>query len=431
MTSIRGIRAALAAAVALMVAARAAAGALEIRFGWSTIAERDGFKALVDDFHAANPDVQVHLALDERTAVRRALPGLLAGDAPPDVINSAAGEPLRELARRAELDDVSDLWKANTWWTAYPTTAAIVTVDARQVGLPYDIAAWGLLVRPDALERAGLKQAPRDLSALLTACSKLRKAGFVPIALGGGDGWPAAAWFDYIDLRSNGIEFHQRIVAGKASYDEASGRRTFMLWKQLADAQCFAPDAATTTEAAAESQLVQGRAAMGLMPMSVLATLPPGARADVEYRRFPAIDVTQAAAEVAPVDVFAIAAHARNRADARRFLKFASSGSVNGRLATALGTLPANANAAVPGTLANLAASKAVQDAGGNRVQGFDRDTPAAMAQAGLAGFRQFLAQPAQMYAIIGRLDAAQGSSYASAAADASSAPEGAKKRKR
>jgi hypothetical protein len=55
------------------------------------------------------------------------------------------------------------------------------------------------------------------------------------------------------------------------------------------------------------------------------------------------------------------------------------------------------------------------------------------MAQAGLQGFRQFVAQPAQMYAIIARLDAERGTVYAAieSAAAAASAADTTKKRKR
>jgi multiple sugar transport system substrate-binding protein len=411
MIAMAGLRGALAA---LIVGASvcAFAGALNVQLGYASAAERDALKTIFDEFHAANPDVDIHLALLDRVAYRESLPAALSGDAAPDVFNGFAGEQMRELALRGQLDDLSDLWKANNWWTAYSSTAGLATVAGRQVALPYDIAPWGLFTRRDVLEGAGLKQAPRDLSALLTACSKLRKAGYVPIALGGRDGWPVAAWFDFMDVRTNGYDFHQQLVGGKASYDDGNVRRTFMMWKQLVEAQCFAPDASTTTEAAAEALFAQGRAAMLLQSTSLAAVLPEAARALTEFNRFPLIDSSQAEAEVAPVGTWQVAARARNKADARRFLKFVAAASNDGRLAKALGTQPANNNASVQPTVLVMAAYKTLEAAHANVVLGYDHDTPSPMARAGMAGFLEFLARPSQMYPIIGRLDAVKATAY-------------------
>jgi multiple sugar transport system substrate-binding protein len=384
-------------------------------------AQREAYKALAADFHAANPDVDVHLVIQDTPTYRKALPASLDTDAAPDVFNWFAGDQLRMMAQRGQLDDLSDLWKANTWWNTFPSAA--ITVSGKQYALPYQYYPWGLFTRRDVLERAGIREAPHDLSAIMTACSKLRKAGFTPIALGAKDGQALAAWFDFIDMRANGYEYHQQLLDGKATYNDSNVRRTFAMWKQLMDAKCFDPNALAVDQHTAESLLYGGRAGMLLMGTVASASFPEIVRPVIDYQRFPTIDAGQAAAEAAPTDTFQVAARAKNKADARRFLKFASSSAASAKLAKAMGSFPTNKFAPVAGTVLDLASYKVLTDAKNNVVQGFDRDVPADMAAAGIKGFQEFFAKPDQMYAVMNRLDATRGTAYAAVADTASAAP--------
>jgi multiple sugar transport system substrate-binding protein len=415
-----------AAALALgLGCAVASAGILNINFGAEDNSQREAFKTLVSDFRAANPDVDIHLTIQDLPTYRKALPGALDGDAAPDVFNWFAGDQLRMMAQRGELDDLSDLWKANTWWNTFPSAA--ITVGGRQYALPYQYYPWGLFTRRDVLERAGIHEPPHDLSAIMTACSKLRKAGFTPIALGAKDGWALAAWFDFIDMRANGYDYHQQLLEGKVSYNDGNVRRAFAMWKQLMDAKCFDPNALAVDEHNAEAQLYAGRAGMLLMGTVVSASFPAVVRPVVDYQRFPVIDSGQAAAEAAPTDTFQVAARAKNKTDARRFLKFASSSAANAKLAKSVGSFPTNKFAPVAGTVLDLASYKALTDAKTNLVQGYDRDVPADMAAAGVKGFQEFFARPDQMMAVLNRLEAVRGTAYA-AVADAPAAPAKARK---
>jgi multiple sugar transport system substrate-binding protein len=421
MKLIRSVSAVMAALALGLGSTAALAGVLNINFGAEETSQREAFKTLVSDFRAANPDVDVHLTIQDLPSYRKALPASLDTDAAPDVFNWFAGDQMRTLAQRGALDDLSDLWKANTWWNTFPSAA--ITVGGRQYALPYQYYPWGLFTRRDVLERAGIHEPPHDLSAILTACSKLRKAGFTPISLGGKDGWALAAWFDFIDMRANGYEFHAQLLDGKISYNDSNVRRAFAMWKQLIDAKCFDPNALAVDEHNAEAQLYAGRAGMLLMGTVVSAGFPEIVRPQIDYQRFPTIDSGQAAAEAAPTDTFHVAARARNKADARRFLKFASSSAANAKLAKSLGSFPTNKFAPVAGTVLDLSSYKALTDAKNNLVQGYDRDTPADMAAQGIRGFQEFFAKPESMYAVMSRLDATRGTAYAAVVDTPAAAP--------
>jgi multiple sugar transport system substrate-binding protein len=426
----RLIHRAAAALVATLLGAAAPgalAGVLTVSFGADDAAQREAYKTLVNDFRAANPDVEVHLTLTDTPSYRKALPASLDGDGAPDVFNWFAGDQMKSMALRGELDDVSDLWKANTWWNTFPAAAA--TVAGRQYALPYQYYPWGLFFRRDVLERAGVHEPPHDLSAMLAACSKLRRTGFTPIALGGRTGPAIAAWFDFLDMRANGFEFHQQLLDGKVSYNDGNVRRTFSMWRQLIDAKCFDPNATTVDERGAAALLYAGRAGMMLTGTVVSASFPEIVRPQIDYEKFPQIDASQPAAEAAPTDTFHIAARARNKADARRFLKFAGSNAVDGRLAKAMGSFPTNKYSPVAGSVLDLSSYKVLTDAKANLVQGYDRDVPADMAAQGVKAFQEFLVKPENMYPLLVRLDGVRDTAYANAAAleagAAAAAPHG------
>jgi len=353
---------------------------------------------------------------------RKSLPGTLDSDAAPDVFNWFAGDQLRMMAQRGELDDISDLWKANTWWNTFPSAA--ITVAGKQYALPYQYYPWGLFTRRDVLAAAGIREQPHDLPAIITACSKLRKAGFTPIALGAKDGRELAAWFDFIDMRANGYEFHQQLLDGKVSYNDSNVRRAFAMWRQLLDAKCFDPNALAVDQHGAKGEFYGGHAGMLLMGTIVSASFPEVVRPVIDYQKFPTIDAGQANAEAAPTDTLQVAARAKNKADARRFLKYVSSSTTSARLAKAIGSFPTNKFAPVAGTVLDLASYKVLTDAKSNVVQGFDRDVPADMAAAGIKGFQEFFAKPDQMFAVMNRLDATRGTAYA-ALAEPTAAPVG------
>src|SRR6059058_4943906 len=92
---------AVTAAVALGLGTTAVlAGSLNISVSADDNAQREAYKALVADFHSANPDVDVHMTIQDTPTYRKALPGTLDSDNAPDVFNWFAGDQLHMMAQR-------------------------------------------------------------------------------------------------------------------------------------------------------------------------------------------------------------------------------------------------------------------------------------------------------------------------------------------
>lgn len=60
-----------------------------------------------------------------------------------------------------------------------------------------------------------------------------RAASGPALALGSKARWPAQFWFDYRALRTAPHDYRQRLMAGKASFNDPEVVRAFGLWNDL------------------------------------------------------------------------------------------------------------------------------------------------------------------------------------------------------
>lgn len=130
-----------------------------------------------------------------------------------------ANERLFSFADLGLIEDISDLWESEGLNDTMAGTRIAVTRDSKQYALPVSGVAWGMYHRKDVLADAGLEY-PETFEDLLAACRTLRENDVVPITVGTQQLWPAAAFFDMLNMRINGIEFHLDLLAGEESFDD-------------------------------------------------------------------------------------------------------------------------------------------------------------------------------------------------------------------
>ena len=63
-----------------------------------------------------------------------------------------------------------------------------------------------------------------------------------PIYIGNNSNWPATAWFDYLNLRLNGIQFHKDLMRGKASYLDERIQNVLKKLRYISEANYFIQD---------------------------------------------------------------------------------------------------------------------------------------------------------------------------------------------
>ena len=399
-------RLALAAAVSLGLGSAARAGTIVFNADTSDPNPKAAFEAAVKRFEAENPGITVKLNVYDHESYKSSIRNWLTS-APPDVALWYSGERMRQFVKPGLLADVSALWTDAAKKEFGPKAVAAVTIDGKQYGVPYSYYQWGIYYRTDLFEKAGVATPIKDFADLVSACGKLKATGVEAIDLGSKDIWPVGGWFDYLNLRTNGYEFHRDLMAGKVAWDDRRVRDVFGHWKQLLDAGCFVKNHTSLSWQESQSLLYQGRAAMMLIGNFITQGFPPEVAGKMGFMPFPEVVPGVARAEEAPTESIHIPAAAKNKADAEKFLQFMMRADVQADINRVEHQLPSNVSAAVSDDPYLKAGAELLNNAA-NTTQFIDRDTSEDLATVAMKGFQEFMVKPDRLDQVLATIEKAR-----------------------
>ncbi|MGF1476257.1 MAG: ABC transporter substrate-binding protein [Geminicoccaceae bacterium] len=398
--------AASTAALGLMaMVSSAQAGTLVINSNTSDPAPKAGFEEMIAKFQEENPDIEVKFNVFDHEGFKTSVRNFLSSEAP-DVITWFAGNRMKVFVDRGLLEDVSDVWANEGLEEKMASSLSAMTVDGKQWGVPYAYYQWGIYYRKDLFEQVGA-EVPTTWDEFLEVGQKLNDAGIKPVTIGTKFLWTAAGWFDYLNIRTNGLDFHIELTDGKIPYTDDRVKKTFEHWKQLIDAGFFIDNHATYSWQEAQPFLYQGNAAMYLIGNFIVPQVPEEMVENIGFFQFPVIDPAVGIGEDAPTDTIHIPARAQNKEDARKFLAFVARADVQGPLNATIGNLPPNAEAEVPEDRFLQQGFEMLAKADG-LAQFYDRDTDPEMAKIGMQGFQEFMVKPDRLDTILTRLEKAR-----------------------
>ena len=413
-TSLAALIAAGVTASAAWADAHALSGELNIISDMSNPAPRAVMEGLVADFGALHPDLAVNLTIVDREAWKTQIRNALSAN-PPDVVNWYAANRMRPYVDAGLFMDISDVW-AEPEFEALASTKGAMTLDGAQWGVPYTYYQWGVYYRKDIFDQYGLSE-PTTWEEELANCQTLLDNGVKCYTIGTKFLWTAGGWFDYINSRTNGYDFHIQLASGEIPWTDDRVRQTFANWRQLIDMGAFIDDHQTYSWQEALPFMVNGEAAAYLMGNFAVAAMRDGGLTDdqLDFYQFPAINPDVEMGEDAPTDTFHIPSGAANKEAAREFLKFVVSAENQTLINNGdnLGQLPVNANSSVDDDKFLLEGFDMLSNkATGGIAQFFDRDAPAEMAAIAMEGFQEFMVFPDNLEDILDRLEAAREDIY-------------------
>ncbi|RMD48730.1 MAG: extracellular solute-binding protein [Alphaproteobacteria bacterium] len=387
------------------LAASATAETLVINTDTSDPAPKAAFAEVIEGFKAENPGVEVKWNLFDHEGYKTAIRNFLSADAP-DVLTWYAGNRMLPYVKAGLFEPVDDLWAKEGLDDTLAPAAASMTIDGHKWGVPYTYYQWGVYYRMDIFKKLGIEE-PRTFDELLAACDTLNANGITPITIGTKYLWTAAGVFDYLDLRTNGYDFHMALTQGQIPWTDDRVRAVFANWKKMLDHKCFIENHASWSWQEALAPMVQGKAAMYVMGNFAVAPLREAGLTDdqLDFFQFPVIDPSIPLAEEAPTDTVHIAARAKHKELAKKFLAYMARPDVQTKINAKLGQLPIAKGAQIADDKFLKAGYEMLSNTKGGIAQFFDRDAPAEMAKAGMEGFQQFMVQPEKLDAILKRLE--------------------------
>ena len=371
-----------------------------------------GMEALIADFEAANPDIDVVLQNFDHEGYKTAIRNFLTTDSP-DLANWYAGNRMAPFVKAGQFMDVSDVWEANGLGDSLASAKASMTIDGKQWGVPYTYYQWGIYFNKDVYKQVGA-EVPTNWDGFIANCALFKAAGIDCLTTGTSALWPGAGIFDYMSLRTNGYEWHMDLTAGKIAWTDQKTRDVFAQWAKLVEPGYVTANHAAIDWQDAAALLVQGKAANYVMGNFAVATFKEGGMTNdnLGFMPFPEITPGVPRAEDAPTDTIHITAGAKNIDDAKLFLAYVASADAQTKLNATLGQLPTNKNSTVAADDPFISAGFTMLSEAYALAQFFDRDAPAEMAKAGMEGFQEFMVHPDRLDAILERLEKVRGSAY-------------------
>jgi ABC-type glycerol-3-phosphate transport system substrate-binding protein len=282
--------------------------------------------ALIARYRADNPQVTVIVEDYNQT------PDMLLAQSPaPDVMLITPGFFLDAAVASGGLSDLSNLWQeSGAGDELLPSLRALSEREGKQYYLPVGYNWHGFYYDKAVFEQYGL-QPPTTWDEFVQVCETLWLNGVVPLSISGADPFMGSLWLDYLNLRLNGPEVHQQLIAGEIPFTDMRIRSAFELWASLVESGYFSSAAARMGAQEALAAVVQDGNLLGAKPAMVLSgpaflgELAPERRMELGFFPFPMLDAGQPPAEVVTAIGYMVPAGAPQRDAALNFVTFLAS----------------------------------------------------------------------------------------------------------
>jgi multiple sugar transport system substrate-binding protein len=390
-------------------AGHALSGDLKITSDMSNPAPRAVMEGLAAQFGEMHPDLNIELTIVDREAWKTQIRNALGAN-PPDVVNWYAANRMGPYVEAGLFEDISDMYE-NGDLPGLDSVKGAMTLDGKQWGVPYTYYQWGVYYREDIFGELGLSE-PTTMDEEMANCQAILDSGKKCYAIGTKFLWTAGGWFDYLNMRTNGFDFHMALARGEVEWTDPKVRETFANWRKLIDMGAFIDDHQSYSWQEALTQMTNGDATAYLIGNFAVAPMREAGLSDeqIGFYQFPMIADTPQG-EDAPTDTFHIPSGASNKDNARAFLQFVTSADVQADIngGEKLGQLPVNADSSVADDkFIKKGFAMLSGNAKGGIAQFFDRDFTAEMASIGMEGLQEFMVFPDNLDDILERLEEAR-----------------------
>lgn len=261
-------------------------GQLTINTDRSGAGQKAAMTKIASDFEVKNPGTKVTINFSDVESYKTSIRNFLV-TTPPDLAFWFTGARMRAFSKRGAFEDISKFYTDQNLKDVMGPFIPAVTDGGKQFMMPTNFTTWGFFYNKEVFERVGVTP-PRTWDELMAAAAKLKAAGVIPFTIGTRDLWANDLWFDYLDLRLNGLDFHMALMDGKESYTDERVKKVFATWQQPIEKGYFLENASSYGWQEAIPLLAQGKAAMYLLGPYVLTSLPADVHGKIGFFPFPA-----------------------------------------------------------------------------------------------------------------------------------------------
>ncbi len=239
---------------------------------------------------------------------------------PDDVFTWFAGYRMQFFAAKGLATPIDDVWKALTPQMPPAFKAASTGLDGHQYFVPNKNYPWAVYFRKSVWKEKGYT-APKTWAQFVALAKRMKTDGLTPIAFTDKDGWPPMGWFDIINMRINGYEYHVRLMAGKQSWDSPQVKAVFNKWRELFP--YYSEGALGLSWQDGAAQLENKQAGMFLLGGFLTGAMKPANAKDIDFFPFPVINPRWGQDSIdAPIDGYMVSKNPKNMDGAKKLVGF-------------------------------------------------------------------------------------------------------------
>lgn len=366
---------------------------MRIGLSISNSAQRIAYYSLISDFEIAHPDIKIKVTAFTSEVYKEKFPTLLSTKSF-DILYWHAGQRLYEFIQQQQVASISNLYQKEKLFEIFDTSViSSISTQEEVYALPTSYYQIGFYYNVSLFNKLGLVK-PDTWKQFLNICDQLKANNITPIFIGTKSNWPATAWFDYLNLRINGLDYHRQLLSGNVSFLDPKVRQVFTNLKLLVDSNYFISNHKQYSWKEGIAPLFRGVTGMAMFGNYAMQDFPQNNATEIGYFKFPMFDENQTQYfEEVPLDVLLIPSNSDQKHLAEVFLKFAAQSENQQRLNQVLGVMSPNKFAQVNNLALAQQAYEIISNASGI-TQFFDRDANSHFAENVMPIIDDFLTNP-------------------------------------
>jgi multiple sugar transport system substrate-binding protein len=291
-----------------------------------------------------------------------------------DILYWHAGERLFEYIEQGKVAAINDILSKKEIASMFDN-AVIDAISFKEnvYALPISYYQIGFYYHKPLFSKLGLTE-PQNWREFLAVCEVLKQNNVSPIYIGSKSNWPATAWFDYLNLRLNGIEFHKELMRGEASYLDKRVHNVLKTLQDISKAGYFIEDHQDLEWKQGLPLLFRGLSGMSMLGNYAVQDFPEKIKDKIGFFKFPILDDRTIYYEEAPLDVLVLPTTSTHKALAKLFIQFTAQSDIQEKFNKSLGVLSPHKGAQQNNSSLVQEAYNTIANAKGI-TQFFDRDS--------------------------------------------------------
>jgi multiple sugar transport system substrate-binding protein len=291
-------------------------GTVSFGSNYSDPVPKKALQSVFDQFTSSS-NVKVAVNTVDHNTFQEQINNYLQGT-PDDVFSWFAGYRMQFFAQKGLATDISDVWEkiGGNFSSAFKDAS---TLDGKQYFVPFYNYPWAVFYRKSVFKKHGYEPA-KNLDEFKALMTTMKADGLTPLAFGDKDGWPAMGTFDYINMRTNGYDFHKSLMAGEEAWDGPEVKAVFETWRELLP---FHQEGSLGRIWQDAAQSLNKDSAMYVLGMFLGQQFEGEALKDIDFFPFPEINPEHAQDAVeAPIDGFMLSKDPKNEEAGKALLEY-------------------------------------------------------------------------------------------------------------